>query len=359
MDGRVAEEVRHFLTDFLERRRRDCADMDAEFTETVVDRLTRFTLDGGKRLRPLFAWWGWRAAGGADQGPAAGAMLRAAAALELIQTCALVHDDVMDGSALRRGNPAVHVLFGAVHRDGGWFGDPERYGTALAMLTGDLSLAWADDMLEEAGLSPAARTRARGPWRAMRTEMMAGQFLDIHGQARRDDSEITALRADRLKTAAYSVERPLQFGAVIAGAGEGVVAALRGYGEDIGIAFQLRDDLLGVFGAPEATGKPVGDDLREGKRTLLLAIGMRRARERGDAAALAELSAAVGDPGLTGADIETTRALLDRLGARQEVEERIRRLAEQGQQRLKQAPISEAAVRALRRLAVRATERDR
>jgi geranylgeranyl diphosphate synthase type I len=350
--------VHRCLADYLADRRRAAEAADPVFAAEVVDRLERFTLDGGKRMRPMFAWWGWRAAGGPDRGDAAEAALRAASALELIQACALIHDDVMDGSALRRGRPAVHVAFADEHRDRGWHGAPDRYGHSLAVLAGDLALVWADDMLDAAGLGAAARARARAPWWAMRTEMMAGQFLDVRASAAADASECTALRVDRLKTAAYSVERPLHFGAALAGGDDRLVRALRGYGADVGTAFQLRDDLLGVFGDPAVTGKPVGDDLREGKRTLLLAVGVRRAREQGDAAAGELLRSAVGDPGLSGGGAEAVRSALDRLGARAEVEERLHGLLRQGLRRIDAAPMPAEARAALRDLALRATERD-
>ncbi|RCV49805.1 polyprenyl synthetase family protein [Marinitenerispora sediminis] len=364
-DDLVVRRVREHLADHLAARARAAGAVAPPFAATVVDWLVRFTVDGGKRTRPLFAWWGWRAAGGAAHGPAATAALRAASALELIQSCALVHDDVMDGSALRRGRPAAHAAFAAEHRAGAWSGDARRYGEALAVLVGDLALVWADDLLDEAldaldaALGePSARVRVREPWRAMRTEMVAGQFLDLAAQARGEEAESAALRVAVLKTAAYSVERPLHFGAALAGADPARVEALRGYGRDIGTAFQLRDDLLGVYGDPARTGKPVGDDLREGKRTLLLAAGLRRARERGDAAALDTLRSAVGDRGLTAADLAAVRVVLDGLGARDAVEAHVDRLVRRGVRRLGAVRIDAAARDALARLAHRAAERD-
>ncbi|GAB3212688.1 polyprenyl synthetase family protein [Marinactinospora thermotolerans] len=355
LDESVPDEIHAVLTAFLDGRRDLAFDADEGFARTVVDRLRSFILDGGKRIRPLFAWWGWRAAGGARGGPQAETMLRAAGALELVQACALVHDDVMDRSPLRRGAPALHAAHARSHRDNAWEGDSERYGDALAILTGDLALVWADDMLDDAGLSPAQRAAARPAWQAMRTEMMAGQFLDVHGQARRDPSEFAALRIARLKTAAYSVERPLHFGAAIAGAAPEVVAALRGYGGDVGTAFQLRDDLLGVFGDPATTGKPAGEDLSEGKRTLLLAIGLRRAQERGDTDALEALTSVTGtrEP----ERIERARAALDRLGAREAVEERIDHLTARGISRLAEAVVEDSARAALGEIAGRIARR--
>src|SRR5439155_21934019 len=265
-----------------------------------VDALTDFVLGGGKRLRPTFAWWAWR---GAEGYPAhASGVLRAVASLELVQACALIHDDLIDSSDSRRGKPTVHIEFARRHTDQGWLGASSAFGLAAAVLVGDLALAWADDMFNAAALPAATIDAARPAWRAMRTEVLAGQYLDVRTQATGDASPEAALRVSRLKTAAYTVQRPLHLGAALAGAGENQVATLLDFGRDLGVAFQLRDDLLGVFGDPSVTGKPAGDDLREGKRTLLVALGLRQA-EPGQAKIIAD---AIGDRSLSeavGADI--------------------------------------------------------
>ncbi|MDF2976814.1 MAG: Geranyltranstransferase [Actinomycetospora sp.] len=306
------------LADYLAERRDACAEIAEEYAGAVDD-LTRFVLAGGKRLRPTFAWWGWRAAGGVD---APAAVLRAVSALELIQACALVHDDLIDDSATRRGEPTVHARWGSRHADASWAGDPTRFGAAVAILLGDVALAWADDMLHESGLDLAALARVRPVWRAMRTEVLGGQFLDVQGHASSDSSPETALRISRYKTAAYTVERPLHLGAAIAGADETTIAALRRYGTDLGIAFQLRDDLLGVFGDPAVTGKPAGDDLREGKLTLLVALS----RAHPDRRTAAVVERAVGDPDLDPAGVDAAREALVALGVVDDVERRITEL---------------------------------
>ncbi|MEJ2889019.1 polyprenyl synthetase family protein [Actinomycetospora aeridis] len=306
------------LADYLAGRRRDTVEVAEEFAEATDD-LARFVLSGGKRLRPTFAWWGWRAAGGLDE---PGTVLRAVSALELIQGCALVHDDLIDDSATRRGEPTVHARWDRRHREARWTGDPTRFGAAVAILLGDISLAWADDMLHEAGLDPAAIARARPVWQAMRTEVLAGQFLDVRGHATSDSRPETALRISRYKTAAYTVERPLHLGAALAGADDATVAALRHYGRDLGIAFQLRDDLLGVFGDPAVTGKPAGDDLREGKLTLLVAL----TRAHPDRATAAVVERTLGDPDLGADAVAAAREALHTLGVVDDVEARITEL---------------------------------
>jgi geranylgeranyl diphosphate synthase, type I len=355
-DDDLLEAVRSELTAFLDERGSEAAAIDPVFADAARS-LARFVLDGGKRVRPTFAWWGWRGAGGEPDDPAAPAVVRAISALELLQACALIHDDLMDASATRRGRPTVHVEFARRHADAGWRGTPARFGAAAAILLGDLALAWADDLLRGSGLPGDALTRAGAPWQAMRTEVLGGQFLDLFFQATGDPSSRAALQIDRFKTAAYTVERPLHLGAAIAGAGPDLVAAYRRFGADIGVAFQLRDDLLGVFGDPAVTGKPAGDDLREGKRTLLLAVAEERAEAGGRTAAKDVIEAAVGDPDLDADGVERVRGLLVELGAVDAVEERITGLTVSALDALAAAPVAEPAASRLADLAIAATRR--
>lgn len=358
VDLALAAEVHRELATFLAARRADARAVDPAFAD-AVDSLSDFVLGGGKRIRPTFAWWGWRGAGGTPADPGAAAVLRAVSALELIQGCALVHDDLMDDSVSRRGAPTVHIEFARRHRAVGWAGAPERFGAAAAILLGDIALAWADDMLRGAGLSPDALHRALVVWQAMRTELLGGQYLDVLTQARGDESPGAALRVARYKTAAYTVERPLHLGAAIAGAQPALVTAYRRFGADIGVAFQLRDDLLGIFGDPEVTGKPAGDDLREGKRTLLLACGLAAAADRGDARAADLLRSAVGNPALRPETVDGVRGVLVELGAVRRVERRIAELTESALDALAGADVAAPAADRLAELAVLATHRTR
>ena len=346
------------LAGFLEARSQEAAAIDPEFA-VAVHALTGFVLGGGKRIRPTFAWWGWRGAGGALDAPDALSVLRAVSALELIQACALVHDDLMDASATRRGRPTVHVDFARRHADAGWRGSPAGFGASAAILLGDLALVWADDLFHSSGLPAAAQARAAVPWRAMRTELLGGQYLDVLHQATGDTSARAALQIDRYKTAAYTVERPLHLGAALAGAGPALVDRYRRFGADVGVAFQLRDDLLGVFGDPDVTGKPAGDDLREGKRTLLLALALEEADRRGDRAARAAVEGAIGDPDLDAAGVERARAILTELGAVRAVEQRIGTLTGSALDALASADVAEPAAAELAELAVTATRRRR
>ena len=357
-DRELAAVVEAALTDYLAERRTAADAVDPLFG-AATQALDEFVLAGGKRLRPTFAWWGWRGAGGDPASPEAPAVVRAISALELVQACALIHDDLIDASATRRGRPTVHVAFAARHAAAGWRGRADRFGAATAVLLGDLALAWADDLLRDSGLPPDALLRAARPWEAMRTEVLGGQYLDVLHQASGDRSAHAALQIDRFKTAAYTVERPLHLGAAIAGAGPELIDAYRRFGADIGIAFQLRDDLLGVFGDPAVTGKPAGDDLREGKRTLLLATATERALAAGRHDALAVLDAAVGDPELDRPTLDRVRELLTDLDAVDAVERRIAELTESGLAALSGVALAEPAGARLAELAVAATRRSR
>ncbi|WUH90188.1 polyprenyl synthetase family protein [Streptomyces sp. NBC_00433] len=336
VDEDVAAAVGRVLSQELRERVAAAAAIDAVFARDVAERVARFTLDGGKRTRSQFLWWGLRACGGGSP-EETHAALRVAAAVELLQTCALVHDDVMDGSAVRRGRPAVHRDMDGQYGFPRGSGAAEPFGRAAAILVGDLALAWADDTVADTALPAGARCRARGLWRSMRTEMVAGQYLDLHGQATGSWSAARAVRTACLKSALYSVERPLGLGAALAGADEATTQALCAAGRQAGIAFQLRDDLHGAFGDPACTGKPSGEDIRDGKPNYLLAVARGRAEAAGDQRATAFLDAALGDPRLSESDLARVRDLLVATGARAAVEHRIGELADDSARHLASA----------------------
>lgn len=310
------------LEDVLDAELRRAGAVDPVFARDVAGRVGAFLRRGGKRLRTAFAWCGWRAAGGSGD---ATAVLRVGAALELVQACALMHDDVMDGSLRRRGAPALHVDLAHMHRAARMSGSPESFATAAAVLAGDLALAWADDVLTETALGSPHGPRLYAEWRAMRSEMVAGQYRDLHAQAAGASGVDEAVTIATLKSALYTVERPLALGASLAGADEDELDTLRSAGRCAGLAFQLRDDLLGAFGDPALTGKPVGDDLRTRKLTYLLAVGLRRAGDCGDEDASAALAAGAGPR--SDDTVERMRAALERTGARSVVESKVAELA--------------------------------
>ncbi len=308
-------------------------------------------LAGGKRLRPAFCYWGWR--GYARDDSLDSGVLEAASSLEFLQACALIHDDVMDGSDTRRGLPAAHRHFASLHREEQWHGSPEGFGVGAAILLGDLCLSWADAVMLTASLPAESLARAKRVYDEMRTELMAGQYLDLLEQARRGGSVDRALRVVRYKSAKYTIERPLHIGAAIADAPAEIFAAYTGYGLPLGEAFQLRDDVLGVFGDPTETGKPAGDDLREGKRTVLIAI----ATERATPAQASVLHRYLGDPALDARGVESLREVIEDTGARQSTEDLIGQLLDSSLAALDSAPLDPVAAEVLTGLAYAATRR--
>jgi geranylgeranyl diphosphate synthase, type I len=314
----------------------------------LVDAVVRL-IAGGKRLRAGFLYWGYRAAGGPDSD----ALIRLAAAMEFFQAAALLHDDVMDGSDTRRGMPAAHRSFAALHADSGWAGDSARFGESAAILAGDLCLQWSDEMYATSGLPAAELDRGRRTFDTMRTQLMGGQYLDLLESARGWDALDTSSRIQsarnviRYKSAKYTIEHPLLIGATVGGAGAADLAHLSAYGLALGEAFQLRDDVLGVFGNPSATGKPAGDDLREGKRTVLVALALGQA----EADQMALFEKFFGQPDLNADGVAQLRSVIVETGAVDQVELMIGELAAQSRSALAKAPaLDRQAVDVLRSL---------
>jgi geranylgeranyl diphosphate synthase type I len=297
-----------------------------------MHRMAAQLLVGGKRLRPAFCVWSYVAAGGqlVELGP----LLTAAGSLELLHVSALVHDDVMDSSDLRRGGPSAHRQFEALHASAGWLGDSATFGRAGAILLGDLLVMWSAQMMQGCGFPPSTLERALPILEAMRTEVTCGQYLDIVAQAHplrqtapaagADPATISlalddANRVVEYKSARYTVQRPCQIGAALGGGDDQLYYALGAYGSPLGRAFQFRDDLLGVFGNAKVTGKPAGDDLREGKRTVLVAHAFARTNAAGRKLLVDRL----GDPDLDAGGVAAVREVITASGARAAVEEMI------------------------------------
>ncbi|MEO8329201.1 MAG: polyprenyl synthetase family protein [Candidatus Nanopelagicales bacterium] len=337
--------VNKLLDAFIERQRPILCAISDDLD--IVVSAAAAILQGGKRLRPAFAYWGWRGAGAAD----CESIVAAVTSLELLQACALIHDDVMDGSATRRGQPSVHKRFARIHQQSSWLGSADGFGEGAAILMGDLALTWADELLFQSGLPDASLLRAKPTYDRMRTELMAGQYLDLLEQARGGGSVERAMRVARYKAAKYTVEGPLQLGGILAGASSSVLDSYSAYGLPLGEAFQLRDDLLGVFGDPAVTGKPAGDDLREGKRTVLIALAHQHATPEQRSL----LQRHLGDPNLTSDGVDELREVLVTTGAYDHVERLIGTLAEQASQALRN--IDEPAESVLAELALAATTR--
>jgi geranylgeranyl diphosphate synthase type I len=341
----IAKRVEHRLATLLDAERARWSTLDRDLAEPL-ERLTEAVLAGGKRLRPAFVHWGF--AGVADELADDATVVDAGAAFEMLHTFALIHDDVVDDSDTRRGLPALHVRFGALDAAQGYQGGPQRFGEGVAVLVGDLAHVYADV------LTAAFPTAARQVWDELRIELNIGQYLDVLGTARRDTDPVRAARIARYKSAKYTIERPLHLGAALAGRYEDVAPAYTAYGIPLGEAFQLRDDVLGVFGDQSVTGKPVGDDLREGKPTPLLAAAVARARPGQRA-----LLGLVGSPDLDDADVARCQQILIDTGALAQIEGEIERRRSEAVAAIAAAPVSEPARDALVELAGYVTARDR
>lgn len=331
------------LAEILSAERAAWSGFDPTVDEPLAA-LEGFVAAGGKRLRPAYVHWGFVTAGG---DPADERRLTGCCAVELLHAFALVHDDVMDGSELRRGEPSVWMRFIERHRRESWRGEPRRFGEAVAILVGDIAMVLADRQLIGA---PEA---ARRVWDELRSELNMGQYLDVRSAATGDSSAELARTIMRNKTAGYTIVRPLQLGAALAGRAD-LAAALAAHGMPLGSAFQLRDDVLGAFGNARRTGKPVGDDLREGKATVLLA----EARARATAAQLAVLDR-VGRPGIDDDGIAAVQQALADTGALAACEQEIERLCAEALDALDTLPDCHGSRRALRALAHYVVARDR
>ena len=337
----VATRVETALTDIFSTERAIWRELDPVLDVPLGD-LEDFVAGGGKRIRPGYCHWGWVTGGGDPNGDGA---LMAGCALELLHAFALVHDDVMDGSPTRRGSATVWARFIERHRAGAWQGESRRFGEAAAILVGDIAMVMADRCIGDA---PA---EVRAVWDALRTELNMGQYLDILGTARSAVTADGARTIMRNKTAGYTVVRPLQLGAALAGRAD-LADDLADHGMPLGIAFQLRDDMLGAFGDPDQTGKPVGDDLREGKPTLLLA----RARERATPAQMLVLETVGGE--MTPEDIAAIQQVMIDTGAVAASTRETDQLLEEAVNAIAALPDLHGSRAALRALADFVVERD-
>lgn len=300
------------LPERLARTRAVASELDP-----LADELAAMVRAGGKRLRPVLLLLGHRAAGG-DPADVHGPAL----ALELLHTCALLHDDVVDDAPSRRGRDTTHARFAALHDREGWRGEPRRFGEGVAVLLGDLALVVADELFLDAAVPPERLLAGMRRFGVLREEVMAGQALDLLAAAQGRGDRDLALRVARIKSGRYSVARPLQIGAALGGGPDRLLEGLWAYGEPLGVAFQLRDDVLGVFGDAAQTGKSVSSDLAEGKRTLLVVEALERLGRDG----ARHLEAGLGDRSLDADATAELRGLIRRSGALEAVEDRIEEL---------------------------------
>lgn len=339
----VAAEVRSFVA-------QRCGDHlgPAPETRLMADVLTRFT-ERGKYVRSAFALAGWACAAAPTR-----AAVRAAGSLELLHCFALLQDDVMDESPLRRGMPAAHVVFADWHRGQGLTGSPSRFGESAAVLAGDLCLVWAEQMLRESGVDAAALARALPRYDRMRSELAVGQLRDLVNDARRRPALADVRAVARAKSGDYTVRGPLELGAELAGAPPALIGALGRYGAAVGEAFQLRDDLLGLFGAQDDTGKPVGEDVAARKATTVLVL----ARELADTAQRTRLTRLDRLAALDESDVDEYLDVVVATGARERTERLIEQRLRDGLTALTDAVLPDEARQRLIHLAELCGNRD-
>ena len=335
----------------------------------IVD-YSKSLLKGGKRLRALFTYWAWAGAlpvSGTNQTPeqlarSSESMVGITAALEMFHAAALVHDDILDQSDTRRGQPSVHKKFEALHQQNSWAGSPERFGVGAGVLVGDLLLSWSSEMFGRAlqgAPTSAIEAACRDEFAKMRIEVMAGQYLDVleeNAATSRAVSEAVG-RANRVmlyKTAKYTIEAPMLIGAAFAGADPALLRGFSAFGVPLGMAFQLRDDVLGVFGDPSVTGKPAGDDLREGKRTVMVGL----TRESLNSSVGRVFDEMLSSRNLNNEQITFLQQTIVGCGALAKVEAMIEDLANQALEALSSLEITDAARDNLRQLAFKVIRRD-
>ena len=367
----VLAQVQTNLDDFCVKQRSDFEAISSDLIP-VVD-YTHSLLQGGKRFRALFCYWAWRASlsessyhqSEQEVNDSEQAIAGIAASLEMFHAAALVHDDLLDQSDTRRGAPAIHKRFESLHKEKHWAGAPERFGVAGSVLVGDLMLGWSSEIFGNALLHSPNReieSACRDEFSLMRVEVMAGQYLDVleeNAATTRPVKEGVG-RAEKVilyKTAKYSIEAPLRIGAAFAGADQSTLNVFTQFGIPLGIAFQLRDDILGVFGDPSVTGKPAGDDLREGKRTVLVALTREALTEKSPSMANS-FEELLTSRELDAQQIAFMQKLIQESGALEKTERMITELADRSLDSLESSNLEETAKSALKLLALKVINRD-
>lgn len=357
--------VQQELDSFCDKQSADFAGISEDLV-TVVD-FTRSLLKGGKRFRALFCYYAWSASlkdNPPNKTELAG-IVGIAASLEMFHAAALVHDDLLDQSDLRRGAPAIHKRFEQLHTQKSWAGSPERFGVAGSVLVGDLMLGWSSEIFGNALLNSRNKeveAACRDEFSLMRVEVMAGQYLDVleeNAAQTRSISEAVG-RAEKVilyKTAKYSIEAPLRIGAAFAGADQAELKVFTNFGIPLGMAFQLRDDVLGVFGDSEVTGKPTGDDLREGKRTVLVAL-TKEELEKKSPSMITTFEELLTSRNLATEQISFLQKLIKDSTALAKTERMITELGDRALEALQLADLEESAKQMLNKLALKVINRD-
>lgn len=317
----------------------------------MASSLSDFVRDGGKRFRPIFSYLGYLGAGG----EASDAAIQVSSSLELVHACALIHDDLMDGSDSRRGKPSLHKYFESLHSQSKYLGKPEKFGAAAAILIGDLALSWSDQMIYESDSDSLNLKGALHVFYEMRSELMAGQYLDVlEGVIAKSETE-RSRKIAQYKSGKYSIERPLQFGGSLASANSKILESYSEYGLPLGEAFQLRDDILGIFGKSDVTGKPSGDDIREGKRTLLIAMTL----EGCNPVQKSKIENSLGKSDLSDSEVTSIQEIIVESGALASCEALIENLYARAIQAIQNSDIEAEVIELLKFMATAATKREK
>jgi len=344
--SQINSSLERFLTEQVNR----INDIDV-YLKPVASSLSDFVRDGGKRFRPIFSYLGYLGAGG--QG--SDAAIQVSSSLELVHACALIHDDLMDGSDSRRGKPSLHKYFEDLHSKSKYLGKPEKFGAAAAILIGDLALSWSDQMIYETDSDSLNLGAALPIFYEMRSELMAGQYLDVlEGVIAKSDTN-RSRKIAQYKSGKYSIERPLQFGGALAGANSKILESYSEYGLPLGEAFQLRDDILGIFGKSDVTGKPSGDDIREGKRTLLIAMTL----EGCNPVQKSKIENSLGKSDLSDSEVTSIQEIIVESGALASCEALIENLHARAIQAIQNSDIEAEVIELLKFMATAATKREK
>lgn len=321
------------------------------YLKPVASSLSDFVRDGGKRFRPIFSYLGYLGAGGEESDAA----IQVSSSLELVHACALIHDDLMDGSDSRRGKPSLHKNFENIHSQSKYLGKPEKFGAAAAILIGDLALSWSDQMIYESDSLSLNLKAALPVFYEMRSELMAGQYLDVlEGVIAKSDTD-RSRKIAQYKSGKYSIERPLQFGGSLASANSKILESYSEYGLPLGEAFQLRDDILGIFGKSDVTGKPSGDDIREGKRTLLIAMTL----EGCNPVQKSKIENSLGKSDLSDSEVTSIQEIIVESGALARCEALIESLYARAIQAIQNSDIEAKVIELLKFMATAATKREK
>ncbi len=324
-----------WLETFLRQKAVEAEALDSDLA-LAFNQLTSFTTRSGKRLRPFLVLWGYRAAGGFDDAE----VIPIAAAAEMLHVFALAHDDVMDQAGLRRGLPTLHKLAEAEHSASGWRGSSEQFGVSMAILIGDLAFALSDGLIDHSNLGNLRLARVRSTWNTMREEVIQGQFLDVLASNRREPApEEQIWKILSFKSGKYTLERPLHLGAAAAGAPEALFNLFTRFGVPLGRAFQIQDDILGVFGEPDEVGKSVDSDIKEGKSTLLIS----RAYQNANPAGRSRLIQVWGNPDAAPEDIADVRQIILQTGSLDYATLRANELMQEALQAIAGSSLSEQA----------------